>query len=52
MSFDYNPRDSGVIANPYPNFRELQDSDPAHWSETLGGWVLTRYADGGCPGRR
>ena len=45
MSVDYNPRDSGVIANPYPIFRELQDSDPAHWSETLGGWVLTRYAD-------
>ena len=44
-SIDYNPRDPAVIADPYPALRALQDNDPAHWSESLGGWVLTRYAD-------
>ena len=45
MSVDYNPRDPAVIADPYPALRALQDQDPVHWSESLGGWVLTRYAD-------
>ena len=45
MSVDYQPRDPAVIADPYPIFLDLQDSDPAHWSDSLGGWVLTRYAD-------
>ena len=45
MSVEYNPRDPAVIADPYPVFRTLQENDPAHWSESLGGWVLTRYAD-------
>ena len=41
----YDPRDPGIIADPYPALRALQDDDPAHWSDALGGWVLTRYAD-------
>ena len=33
------------LANPYPTLRELRDVDPVHWSDTIGGWVLTRYDD-------
>ena len=45
MPAAYDPRDPDIIADPYPALRALQDEDPAHWSEALGGWVLTRYAD-------
>jgi cytochrome P450 len=41
----YDPRRPEVIADPYPVFRRLQAADPVHWSEILGGWVLTRYDD-------
>jgi len=41
----YDPRQPEVIADPYPLFRRLQSDDPAHWSDVLGGWVLTRYDD-------
>ena len=43
MSVDYDPRRPEVIANPFPIFAELRERDPVHWSEALGGWVLTRY---------
>ncbi len=33
------------MADPYPAFERLREEDPVHWSESLGGWVLTRYAD-------
>lgn len=45
MSDLYDPRHRDVIADPYPAFRRLQDEDPAHPSEVLGGWVLTRFDD-------
>jgi hypothetical protein len=45
MALIYDPRRPDVIADPYPTFRRLQAADPVHWSEVLGGWVLTRYAD-------
>ncbi len=45
MSVDYDPRRPEVIANPFPIFAELRERDPVHWSEVLGGWVLTRYRD-------
>lgn len=41
----YDPRLLDVIADPYPVLRRLQAEDPVHWSDILGGWVLTRYAD-------
>lgn len=41
----YNPRDPQTINNPIPALRKLQDLDPVHWSDTLRGWVITRYAD-------
>src|SRR5688500_8784199 len=45
MTLVYDPRLPEVIADPYPTFHRLQAEDPVHWSEPLGGWVLTRYAD-------
>jgi cytochrome P450 len=31
--------------DPYPIYGRLRAEDPIHWSEVLGGWVLTRYDD-------
>lgn len=31
--------------DPYPTYRFLRDEDPVHWSDTVGGWLLTRYDD-------
>jgi cytochrome P450 len=45
MSLAYDPRRAEVLADPYPVLHRLQDEDPVHWSEILGGWVLTRYDD-------
>jgi cytochrome P450 len=33
------------LADPYPVLRQLQEEDPVHWSDSIGGWVLTRYDD-------
>ena len=45
MSLPYDPRRPEGLADPYPVLHHLQDEDPVHWSEILGGWVLTRYDD-------
>ena len=45
MAIDYDPRRPDICANPYPAFCELRENDPLHWSEVLGGWVVTRYED-------
>jgi cytochrome P450 len=41
----HDPRRPDVLADPYPVLRRLREEDPVHWSEILGGWVLTGYAD-------
>ena len=45
MEVDYDPRRPEEIADPFPTFARLREADPVHWSEILGGWVLTRYRD-------
>ncbi len=40
----YNPYLPGVLADPYPHYRELRREAPVHWSP-LGFWVFTRFAD-------
>jgi len=45
VSVDYDPRQPQHIADPFPIFARLRAEDPVHWSEILGGWVLTRYRD-------
>jgi cytochrome P450 len=32
-------------ADPYPLLDDLRKYDPVHWSESWGGWILTRYND-------
>lgn len=33
------------LADPYPILHRLREEDPVHWSDSIGGWVLTRYDD-------
>ena len=45
MTLDYRPDDPGMLADPFPFYRRMQDEDPCHWSGQLKAWVLTRYDD-------
>ncbi len=45
-----NPIDEKLISDeflddPYPLLRLLQVEDPVYWSESIGGWIVTRYDD-------
>lgn len=31
--------------DPYPTYHQLRAEDPVHWSDAVGGWMLTRYDD-------
>jgi cytochrome P450 len=33
------------VQNPFPLYRWLREHDPVHWSASLNGWVITRFAD-------
>ena len=33
------------MEDPYPILRQLREEDPVHWSDSIGGWILTRYDD-------
>jgi cytochrome P450 len=33
------------VQDPFPLFAWLREHDPVHWSESLGGWVVTRHQD-------
>ena len=33
------------MQDPYPILRQLREEDPVHWSDSIGGWILTRYDD-------
>ncbi|MBS1852460.1 MAG: cytochrome P450 [Acidobacteria bacterium] len=33
------------LYDPYPVLRQLREQDPVHWSDSIGGWILTRYDD-------
>jgi hypothetical protein len=45
MGFDAQLASPAFFANPYPLFHQLRERAPVYWSEALGAWVLTRYAD-------
>jgi hypothetical protein len=45
MDFDAQLASPAFFANPYPLFHQLRARAPVYWSEALGAWVLTRYAD-------
>jgi len=33
------------LANPYPLLKQMREEAPVYWSDSIGGWVLTRYDD-------
>jgi cytochrome P450 len=33
------------VHDPFPVYAWLRDNDPVHWSSTLNGWLVTRFAD-------
>ncbi len=33
------------VQDPFPLFAWLRENDPVHWSESLGGWIVTRHQD-------
>jgi pimeloyl-[acyl-carrier protein] synthase len=33
------------LADPYPYYRELRESDPVHYDQARSVWILTRYDD-------
>src|SRR5688572_4899414 len=38
----------GKLTDPeklYPFYNRLRSSDPVHWSEPAGSWIVTRYDD-------
>ncbi len=41
----YQLLDPEILANPYPLFKRLRDTDPVHWDPFLHAWVVTRYED-------
>jgi cytochrome P450 len=41
----FDPFEPGFVESPYAQYARLRAADPVHWSDLLGGWVLTRHAD-------
>lgn len=41
----YRLMDPAVLADPYPLYKRLRDSDPVHWDPFLHAWVVTGYQD-------
>lgn len=41
----YRLLEPDVLANPYPLYHQLRDTDPVHWDPYLHAWVVTRYQD-------
>ena len=35
----------GFVRDPYPLLAELREREPVYWSDSVGGWLLTRYDD-------
>jgi cytochrome P450 len=34
-----------MLADPYPTYQQLRETDPVHWHEPWGAWFLTRHED-------
>ena len=37
--------DPEILADPYPLYRRIRETDPVHWDMFLHSWVITRYED-------
>jgi len=45
VTAEFNPFLPGVVADPYPMYRELLKHNPISWQPLMEGWVFTRYKD-------
>ena len=45
ISVDDDLLDPGLIADPFPYYRELRQTRPVHWNERWRGWIVARYDD-------
>ncbi|MDQ6699156.1 MAG: cytochrome P450 [Acidobacteriota bacterium] len=41
----YHLLDPAILADPYPLYKKLRETDPVHWDPFLHAWVATRYED-------
>jgi cytochrome P450 PksS len=41
----YDLFSASALLNPYPLYRTMREKTPVYYSDTLGYWFLTRYAD-------
>lgn len=41
----FDPYEPGFDAWPYEQYGRLRRAEPVHWSDLLGGWMITRYDD-------
>ncbi len=44
-SFDSKLITEEFVRDPYPILQLLQSEAPVYWSESIGGWIITRYED-------
>jgi cytochrome P450 len=33
------------LQDPYPLIHQMREQEPVYWSDSIGGWILTRYDD-------
>jgi cytochrome P450 len=33
------------LQDPYPLLQQMREQEPVYWSDSIGGWILTRYDD-------
>jgi cytochrome P450 len=45
LDLDLRLTSPDFIDDPYPVYKALRESEPVHWSNEWGVWVLTRYDD-------
>jgi cytochrome P450 len=45
ISVDDDLLEPGLLADPYPYYRELRETRPVHWNERWRGWIVAKYED-------
>jgi cytochrome P450 len=43
--FDRHLVSAEFVADPYADLRRMQSEAPIYWSDSIGGWLITRYDD-------
>lgn len=45
MGLTFDPLDADYLADPYPTYTALRDTEPLLWHEQMQSWVISRYED-------